>query len=221
MPATFRLLARKTPWKMRNKQNAGDLDELQKLVKDGKADKSVRAAADAQATAQESRLQNERAKKALKNSDLAQVQAGVLGVDLSVQSARLRNQSQVVRTASRVVQNRNCVEIGGVWIDDGYNPKATVVTIKAMSNAYFRILEKNPQMREVFQLGNHLVWVTPSGTTLIIDQNDGQERLPMPTSIACLCGTEAIVTCSSAFMQAAGINKAVAEFARIQLFYFG
>ena len=32
-------------------------------------------------------------------------------------------------------------------------------------------------MREVFQLGNHLVWVTPSGTALIIDQNDGREEM--------------------------------------------
>ena len=33
-------------------------------------------------------------------------------------------------------------------------------------------------MREVFQLGNHLVRVTPSGTALIIDQNDGREEMP-------------------------------------------
>ena len=74
------------------------------------------------------------------------------------------------------MQSRNCLEVGGVWIDDGFNPKMTTVTVKAMSEAYFRILEKHPQVREVFQLGNHLVWVTPSGTALIIDQNDGQEN---------------------------------------------
>ena len=54
----------------------------------------------------------------------------------------------------------------------------TTVSVKAMSKAYFRILELHPQVREVFQLGNHLVWVTPSGTALIIDQNDGREEIP-------------------------------------------
>ena len=32
------------------------------------------------------------------------------------------------------------------------------VTIKAMSPAYFRLLERQPQMREVFQLGKRVVW---------------------------------------------------------------
>ena len=56
--------------------------------------------------------------------------------------------------------------------------KMTAVTVKAMSNAYFRILERQPNIREVFQLGNHIVWVSPSGTALIIDQGDGREELP-------------------------------------------
>ena len=33
-------------------------------------------------------------------------------------------------------------------------------------------------MREVFGLGNYLVWVTPSGTALIVDQNDGRTEMP-------------------------------------------
>jgi Ca-activated chloride channel family protein len=51
------------------------------------------------------------------------------------------------------------------------------VTVKAMSPAYFRILEKQPKMKEVFRLGNHVVWVTPNGTALVIDLNDGVEKL--------------------------------------------
>ena len=30
------------------------------------------------------------------------------------------------------MQNRNCVDVGGVWIDDGYNPKMETVNVKAM-----------------------------------------------------------------------------------------
>ena len=54
----------------------------------------------------------------------------------------LRNQTSVTRTASKYVQNRNCIDVGGVWIDDGFNPKMPTVTVKAMSEAYFRILRE-------------------------------------------------------------------------------
>ena len=33
-------------------------------------------------------------------------------------------------------------------------------------------------MRDVLRLGNHLVFVTPSGTALVIDTTDGVETLP-------------------------------------------
>ena len=56
------------------------------------------------------------------------------------------------------------MEVGGVWVDDGFTPKTKAVVIKAQSNAYFRILQKRPEVKDVFRLGNHLVWVTPSGT---------------------------------------------------------
>ena len=46
-----------------------------------------------------------------------------------------------------------------------------------MSKAYFDILERQPQTREIFRLGNHLIWVTPSGAALIVDQNSGQEEM--------------------------------------------
>ena len=52
-----------------------------------------------------------------------------------------------------------------------------VVTVKAQSNAYFKLLEKQPKMKEVFKLGNHLVWVTPNNTALVIDAGDGKEEL--------------------------------------------
>ena len=32
-------------------------------------------------------------------------------------------------------------------------------------------------MKDVFRLGNHVVWVAPSGTALIVDVNDGKEKL--------------------------------------------
>jgi Ca-activated chloride channel family protein len=105
------------------------------------------------------------------------VQSGKLGVDLSIQMSNLRNQSRLELTAQRNVNSRNCLEIGGVWIDEAFEPKMPTLVVKAQSDAYFRILERQPKMKEVFQLGNHLVWVAPNGTALVIDTSDGKEKL--------------------------------------------
>jgi Ca-activated chloride channel homolog len=105
------------------------------------------------------------------------VQGGKLGVDLSIQTNNLRNQSRLEQTASRNVFGRTLIELGGVWIDEAFDPKMPVLTVKAQSEAYFRMLEKQPRLSEVFRLGNHLVWVTPSGTALVIDTAEGKEKL--------------------------------------------
>jgi Ca-activated chloride channel family protein len=109
---------------------------------------------------------------------LESVQTGKLGVDFALQNNALRNQTQLTYAAARNVQKRNVVEIGGVWIDDGFDAKMETVAIKAMSPAYFRILERQPQISDVYRLGNFVVWVAPSGKALIIDQNAGREELP-------------------------------------------
>jgi Ca-activated chloride channel family protein len=113
-------------------------------------------------------------------TDLDRVQAGQLAVDLSVQSNSLREQTRLTQTATRTVAKRQCIEIGGVWIDDALDPKMKTVSVKAMSAAYFRMLERHPQLRDVFRLGNFVVWVTPSNTALVIDQNAGQEEMSDP-----------------------------------------
>src|SRR5262249_14891242 len=117
------------------------------------------------------------AAKAIKGGGLGGVQTGKLGVDLSVQMNNLRNQNRLERTAIRRVANRNCLEIGGIWIDEGYDAKMTIVAVKAQSDAYFRILERQPQVKDVYRLGNHVVWVTPSGTALVIDTHHGKETM--------------------------------------------
>jgi Ca-activated chloride channel family protein len=108
---------------------------------------------------------------------LSQVQSGKLGVDLSEKLSQLRTQSQVSRSALRQANGRRCLEVRGVWIDDGFRAGMKMVTVKAQSAAYFRLLERQPGLREVFRLGNHLVWMTPSGTALVIDTTYGEEQL--------------------------------------------
>jgi Ca-activated chloride channel family protein len=127
--------------------------------------------------AKESRKALDQARRLLLDKDLEGVQAGRLGVDLSVQTSGLRTQSRLTQSAVRRVAGRNLLEIGGVWIDEGFTPKMKLVTVKAMSHAYFRILERHPEVRQVFQAGNYLVWVTPSNAALVIDANDGAQEM--------------------------------------------
>src|SRR5207302_6318030 len=117
------------------------------------------------------------AKMALDKKELGAVQTEKLGVDIAVHTNNLRNQTQVSNSAIRKAYGRNCLEVGGVWIDDGFDPKMKTVTVKAQSAAYFRLLERQPRLREVFTLGNHIVWVTPSGTALVVDTTDGVATL--------------------------------------------
>lgn len=113
----------------------------------------------------------------LRKGDHKSLQINAQGVELSVQTNNLRNQSRLEQNAQRRVASRNCIEVGGVWIDEGFDAKTETVTVKAMSDAYFRILELFPETKDVFRLGNHLVWMTPSGKALVIDTNEGSEKM--------------------------------------------
>jgi Ca-activated chloride channel family protein len=120
----------------------------------------------------------DQARAAIAGRKLEATQAGKLGVDLSVHNNALRAQDRLTLTAQRNVLGRNCLEVGGVWIDEGFDPNAPTLIVKAQSNAYFKLLEKHPELKGLLQLGNHLVWVTPSGTALVVDAGDGKEELP-------------------------------------------
>jgi Ca-activated chloride channel family protein len=145
------------------------------LAKSKGEDKSPEA--EAKKEAREKLEAYDRARTELARRNLENVQAGKLGVDLSVQTANLRNQTRLDNTALRYVQGRNCIELGGVWVDEGFNAKMKVVSVKAQSNAYFKILEQHPEVRDVYRLGNDVVWVTPSGTALVIDCRNGKEEI--------------------------------------------
>jgi len=120
----------------------------------------------------------EQAKQWLNQRDMKNVQGGnSTAVDVAVCSNNLRAQERLSQTASRNVYGRNCLDVGGVWIDDGYAADMKTVVVKAQSDAYFRIIEKNPKMKDVFRLGNYIVYVTPSKVALVVDVNDGKEKL--------------------------------------------
>lgn len=160
----------------RNKLDADRLAKAEKQAKDegGAAGKAVTAAVK---EVREQQRALDLARGYFNARQHQMVQGGKLGVDFAVQNNSLRNQSQYGRSAVRNVQTRNLLELGGVWIDEGFNAKMETVAVKAMSPAYFQMLKLHPEVRQVFQLGNYVVWVTPSGRALVIDQNAGQTEL--------------------------------------------
>src|SRR5262249_4597329 len=107
---------------------------------DQKADGSLAKAA---SEAKSSKDAYDQARQALQQRNLGRLHVDRLGVDLSCQMSDLKTQCRVQQTALRNVANRNCLELGGVWIDEGFNDKMPLVTVKAMSDAYFRILERH------------------------------------------------------------------------------
>ncbi len=100
---------------------------------------------------------------------------GKLGVDVAVATSELRDARRVTSAAVREAGGRRMMEVGGVWIDEGFTAKIDAVVVKAMSDAYFAILKAHPEMKRVFQTGNHLIWITPSGKALVIDASHGKE----------------------------------------------
>ena len=172
----FARLNQKTPGDLAKNRGAYADRELEQRAGDDKSEQG-RADGAARAEAKEKKVAYDQARDYLARRDQEAVQAGKLGVDLSLQTANLRNQSRLDPTALRNVYGRNCMEIGGVWIDEGFDAKMPTLTIKAQSDAYFKLLDLHPKIKDVLTLGNHLVWVTPNGTALIIDAGTGKETL--------------------------------------------
>ena len=61
----------------------------------------------------------------------------------------------------------------GVLLECLDNPRVVSVLLVNRSKSQIN----HPKIKEVFQLGNYLVWVAPSGTALVIDANDGKKDL--------------------------------------------
>lgn len=155
---------------VQNKQIDDALKALPKDFKEG-------AAAEALKRAKEQNEQLAKGGDNYRENKLGDNRMGKLGVDLAEVGKDLKTQARLSQTANRMVNGRNCVEIGGLWVDDRFDAKQETVVVKAQSDAYFRILEKHPAMQEVFRLGNYVVWTAPNGQALVIDGNDGKTTL--------------------------------------------
>lgn len=148
-------------------------EELKNLSADKRREQYARALEKAQVDMKA----NQDALANLRSGQLHQNQQGKLGVDLAEASNNLRNQSRLSLTATRMANSRRLIEVGGVWIDEQFHAKMPILPVRSQSEAYFQLLQMQPKLKEVFMLGNFLVWISPSGTALVIDPKHGHEQL--------------------------------------------
>jgi Ca-activated chloride channel family protein len=103
--------------------------------------------------------------------------SGSQAVDYAIVVQDLQRQNQVTTTAVKRVAGHSFRQVGGFWVDEAFKKNMTVVAIKAQGAAYFDILQKHPEVRDVFLLGNQVKWVTPGGLVLVIAADAGQDSL--------------------------------------------
>ena len=73
------------------------------------------------------------------------------------------------------VDGRTFYTFGGFWVDGEFTDKLEKVHVKYLSDAYFKVLERLPELKRTFAMGDRLIIVV-NGTALIID-NEGTEQL--------------------------------------------
>jgi len=105
---------------------------------------------------------------------------GKAGVDVA---RRLRELKESDRSGDpsaagfRKASGTRFVLYRGLWVDERFPADAAVVSVKFGSEAYFRLLEKQPSLVEAFKLGTDVVVLTPSGRVLAVASAAGDEKM--------------------------------------------
>lgn len=105
-------------------------------------------------------------------------ESGKGAVDVARALARLKDAASEDPALLKSAGGARFLDLGGVWVDEFFQgkDKNPLVTIQYLGDAYFRILELRTEMKEIFALGDRIVFVTPSGKALVIDEK-GKETL--------------------------------------------
>jgi Ca-activated chloride channel family protein len=105
-------------------------------------------------------------------------ESGKAAIDLAQQLAALKSQSRAEPEAMPVktIAGHRFLKIEDIWIDEQFDASAKTLKLEAFGDAYFRLLEKHPELKAVLALGSRVVWVSPSGRVLVIDKV-GQDKV--------------------------------------------
>jgi len=104
---------------------------------------------------------------------------GKAGVDVARRLRELKEVEQAgapSAAAFRKAAGTRFALYRGLWVDERFQADAAVTTVKFGSEAYFRLLEKNPALVDAFKLGTDVVCVTADGKALVVS-DAGQEKL--------------------------------------------
>ena len=90
-------------------------------------------------------------------------------------SRLMRNDKATEGREMRSASGRTFVNMGGVWADNTVTKDLQIVHVKFASEAYFRIVDSAPRLREAFALGDKLV--LKAGKYCLVIDDDGEESL--------------------------------------------
>jgi Ca-activated chloride channel family protein len=70
----------------------------------------------------------------------------------------------------RNINKRNFYNIRGVWVDSEFSEKMPSINVQFASDAYFKLLELKPELKDILTLGEKLI-VTVDGKAIFISEN--------------------------------------------------
>jgi Ca-activated chloride channel family protein len=104
---------------------------------------------------------------------------GKAGVDVARRLRELKEMDRSTDAASsgfRKAAGTRFIQYRGVWVDERFQAEAAVTSVKFGSDAYFRLLEKQPALVDAFKLGTDVILMTNSGKAIIVG-DAGEEKL--------------------------------------------
>lgn len=103
---------------------------------------------------------------------------GRAGVDVSRRLRELKEAEQSGNAGQlfRKTAGTRFFTYDGVWVDERFDGKSDMTTVKFGSDAYFKLAEKSPVLAQALKLGTSVVYVTAPGKVLVVC-DAGEEKL--------------------------------------------
>jgi hypothetical protein len=102
--------------------------------------------------------------------------SGAAAIDLSQRLAELKTEARAQASSTlRTVASRRFRKLGDAWVDEGYKPGIPSIRVRVLGAAYFWLLARRPELGRIFALGEHVTWVSPSGTAIIVSKDGPNE----------------------------------------------